>query len=621
MQSSTIKIDSDLNSIWVQRLLNVALSLILLGLMFLLMELLSANYSDKDLPKIQNGVLDLRDYDLSQPQTIPLSGNWHFYWKELRSPEELADPSKKPSTMWVPGTWESNDFNGKKLPSHGYATYQTKVLLPEAGSQLAISVPKISSAIRLFIDDKEIASGGVLSATSESAAPGYAPGLYFFGANSTEFTITLQVSNHHLFWGGLWRPMRMASTQVMVEEQGRDFFRSAFVLAVFVTVTILNLMQFSLRPTDPLPLVIAAGCILLGIRELESANILEQAGILEFSFATTARINFLTFTLAAPVLFGYIHKTFPQQFHRVITTPVYLISIVYSVIIIFTTPDFFSSLMFYYQVFSLICIPYLLVCVVQAALKRIKGAKMMLAGSILLFVFAANDILLNLGVVDTPLIVSFGLLGFIFCQNYITYSRFIQASKDLVVLSDSLEEQVQERTSELEDANKKLEELAHKDTLTGLPNRRGIKPFLMQAMTDYSAKQDPFCIMLLDFDHFKTVNDTMGHDIGDKVLAEGAKIMRDSIRNHDYIARWGGEEFIVLLLSTPLSGAEITAEKMRKAVNKELSKAIDYPVSITIGVAEIQPEENLDGCIKRADEALFEGKEAGRNRVVVSGKD
>ena len=125
----------------------------------------------------------------------------------------------------------------------------------------------------------------------------------------------------------------------------------------------------------------------------------------------------------------------------------------------------------------------------------------------------------------------------------------------------------------------------------------------------------PLCLIFLDIDHFKTVNDTYGRDIGDYILQELANILLYSVRQGDFVARWGGEEFVITLRSTEITQAEILAEKIRFNVeNYNFKNASQQTVSL--GVTQYIENETQESLTKRVDEALYEAKNSGRNRVV-----
>ncbi|TXI17722.1 MAG: GGDEF domain-containing protein [Roseateles sp.] len=198
----------------------------------------------------------------------------------------------------------------------------------------------------------------------------------------------------------------------------------------------------------------------------------------------------------------------------------------------------------------------------------------------------------------------------------------LDAERRLQAANSSLEQQVQARTAELQAANEALALLATQDGLTGLANRRSLDQRLAEAQALYQryASQGgrPHALLLIDLDHFKLINDRHGHPVGDEVLRRVAALLRQSVRATDLVARFGGEEFAVLLPGC--AGADealAVAEKMRAAI-----AAADFAVAgrqtASLGVslassADVSPAELL----QRADEALYEAKRAGRNRVVL----
>ncbi|WP_166638800.1 ligand-binding sensor domain-containing protein [Paraglaciecola marina] len=195
------------------------------------------------------------------------------------------------------------------------------------------------------------------------------------------------------------------------------------------------------------------------------------------------------------------------------------------------------------------------------------------------------------------------------------YRRRVYALKKR---SDLLSIQVEERTAELEAMNKKLLRLSTIDDLTGLRNRRDFRNNALQELSRFKRGGEPFCILLIDIDYFKQVNDVNGHTCGDKVLIETAQVMQSHIRQQDFLARWGGEEFIMMIVDTDTKQGAQIAEKIRLAVAKNIVEYEEQEicVSITIGVSQIYTGEELDACINRADKNLYLGKNDGRNRVV-----
>ena len=174
---------------------------------------------------------------------------------------------------------------------------------------------------------------------------------------------------------------------------------------------------------------------------------------------------------------------------------------------------------------------------------------------------------------------------------------------------------------QLESANTKLQELALRDGLTGLLNRRYWESCLEREFARHQRYDNPVSLVIFDIDHFKRVNDTYGHQTGDEVIRSVAEITSRLARETDFAGRYGGEEFVVLLPGTHLEGAAQFAERLRQAVEQQVLDYQGSPLSYTIslGVATISDDmANYQILLERADKALYASKEQGRNRVTLA---
>jgi len=196
---------------------------------------------------------------------------------------------------------------------------------------------------------------------------------------------------------------------------------------------------------------------------------------------------------------------------------------------------------------------------------------------------------------------------------------------------DELEIRVRQRTADLNEVNNKLnqeiaqrmiaqkdlQEAATIDPLTRLFNRRAMMERFEHEIARYRRNQTPFTVLVIDLDHFKLVNDAKGHDAGDSILVETGVRMKSMVRSQDAIARWGGEEFVVLLPETTLGGGRLVAEKIRSRIADAPFFANGEEVRLTasFGVAEFGKESNIDQVLKAADAAVYAAKRKGRNRI------
>lgn len=156
------------------------------------------------------------------------------------------------------------------------------------------------------------------------------------------------------------------------------------------------------------------------------------------------------------------------------------------------------------------------------------------------------------------------------------------------------------------------------DGLTGLYNRRYFQQSLDREFARAKRYNTSLSLFMLDIDHFKKINDNYGHQFGDKVLSEISKIIKNSLRRTDYIARYGGEEIIAILPETDMKKAAIPIERLRKTIEENIFKYGDKDVNVTvsIGVSQYIPGmQNEQELVRQADVALYNVKESGRNKV------
>lgn len=167
-------------------------------------------------------------------------------------------------------------------------------------------------------------------------------------------------------------------------------------------------------------------------------------------------------------------------------------------------------------------------------------------------------------------------------------------------------------------AQRKLREMATTDSLTGLLNRRHMTYLAEKELARFQRSGHPVGFLLLDVDHFKSINDAYGHETGDGVLRSVADLIRRELRAQDMVGRWGGEEFLAVLPDTDSGKAQASAERVRNAfLEKDWAEIAggDVEVTISIGVSELRAGDDLSTAVSRADTALYRSKNSGRNRV------
>ncbi len=194
-----------------------------------------------------------------------------------------------------------------------------------------------------------------------------------------------------------------------------------------------------------------------------------------------------------------------------------------------------------------------------------------------------------------------------------------EIAKEYSSVNDELE-QYKKQVSQLQCDLNKYKNESIKDHMTGLFNRKYMDLKLNEEMERFKRQGQPFCIVMADIDKFKNVNDTYGHQVGDQVLKHMAKLIQENIRKTDFAFRYGGEEFMIILVNADVRNAVHVSDQIRKkleATNFSL-KDLSFNVTASFGVAQFQSNDTPESCIKLADSRLYTAKQSGRNKIVSS---
>ena len=204
--------------------------------------------------------------------------------------------------------------------------------------------------------------------------------------------------------------------------------------------------------------------------------------------------------------------------------------------------------------------------------------------------------------------------------HFVLTAAIVPTISSLAAQLSSLRSKLQSQKDELAHALTRIQILATRDELTGLINRRHMMEVLGQHQKRLlRSGHHRFCLALVDIDHFKRINDTLGHGAGDEVLRGFAQALQRGLRETDVVARWGGEEFLLLLNDTAPELANVGMERARAVLAEAVLLPTDPQLKVTFsaGLTAYDEGEGLDACIERADKALYRAKRDGRNRTVI----
>jgi len=193
-----------------------------------------------------------------------------------------------------------------------------------------------------------------------------------------------------------------------------------------------------------------------------------------------------------------------------------------------------------------------------------------------------------------------------------------QRSRDDLRASRLRVEEAERRIDELQGELEKASTLVRHDQLTGALNRRGLDETFESEFARSQRRKSPLCVGLLDIDNFKKLNDSLGHSAGDAALIHLVTVIRDTLRPQDTLARFGGEEFIILLPDTPLDDAKKALVRLQRELTKRffLNENEKILITFSAGLTDLRPNDTQASITKRADEAMYAAKQAGKNRVI-----
>jgi diguanylate cyclase len=212
-------------------------------------------------------------------------------------------------------------------------------------------------------------------------------------------------------------------------------------------------------------------------------------------------------------------------------------------------------------------------------------------------------------------------------QDKLILQKLLEATEKMQTTSSQLKKELTESNAELEVLRaefKRVRRESMSDPLTGVKNRRSFDATMLEYTKNSLDQNQPLCLVIMDIDHFKKINDSFGHVTGDVVLKWAANLMSEAVRGCDLVARYGGEEFALLLPETNLMGASFLAEKIRRKMAEQKLRMADKSIGLvtaSFGVALYEQNESIESFISRADGALYRAKEAGRNKVMVDSRE
>jgi diguanylate cyclase (GGDEF)-like protein len=352
-------------------------------------------------------------------------------------------------------------------------------------------------------------------------------------------------------------------------------------------------------------------------------------GMMEISYTLLKRMDFTTSVLNVLLIFLLYDRLYPGLIGNRLNRSVVAINLL-MVISIFVSGYETATQMYMiiyigiYFAMSALCLYINLRAIWQGR----KNAIILFAGVVIYIGSVILAIFMTRGIVPRGLIglyvnpAQYGSLVFVVLFSMVIAvnygKRFKEAgrlSAELAYVNENLERTIGEKTSELRLLNEKLRVQAETDGLTGILNHNAIFKMLQNEIDRVVRYGDDLSVLMVDVDHFKQVNSEYGHLEGDRVLFELSSVLRNVLRRIDNVGRYGGEEFLIVLPKTSLTGAGEIAERLRKTVEEAEVGLVSRNITVSIGMSTFGEGDGVMDLVERADTRLYESKRLGRNRV------
>jgi two-component system sensor histidine kinase ChiS len=394
-----------------------------------------------NVPIATDGILDLTGWDFNGNTLINLDGEWEFYWKQLHDPDYFQSNrilSENRDLISLPRSWNGYEINGIPIDGMGYATFRLIVQLPDNGVSKSLELPSIYTAHKLWINGELVSSDGLVSRTAEGSEPKHFHKVIPLKQSSGTVEIIIQVSNFMHRRGGIWQPIKFGNSSDILKFRERQILIDMTLFGALLIMGLYHLVLFALRRKDRSPLYFGIFCLLVSLRVLLVGEIILLYFFPQISQEFALKAEYFTFYLGISFFTLFIHSLFPEEMPGKISVPVSAVGFGYSFIVIIAKADFYSHILIYYQVFSLIVCTYILVALLIATFRKRDGVLLVLTGSLIFVGTVFNDIFYFNEKLFTGSLTPFGLFIFTLAQSFVISSRFSKAFKTVEDMSQRL---------------------------------------------------------------------------------------------------------------------------------------------------------------------------------------
>ncbi|WP_244867204.1 ATP-binding protein [Paenibacillus cineris] len=391
---------------------------------------------------VKNGEMQLSGWDFRSDGSIELNGTWEFYWKQLLWPDDLQSTTSPEVSGYVevPGSWTNHRLNGSPLPPDGYATYRMVIRGLHPSDNVAIKLRNMYSSYALWVNDELEVSSGQPGTTPENTSPKYGASIVVPVEPSPEGSLTLliQVSNFTYPKGGINNSLEMGDAKLLQKERSGELVQDSLVIGALLVMGVYHLFLYGFRRKDVTPLYFGLFCMCIAFRTMlvGSRYILEI--LPGFSWEWFAKASYLTVYVGEFFLISFIYYLFPQYLSRSVRRVTQMFTLLLTLLVLTTDIRIYDYSLLPFEIYSIGLVLYAIYASYRIARQRQEGSLLLILGFSLIFVTALNDTLNRKGILDTPALLQFGVLSFVFMQSLLISKKFSRAFSQVESLSERL---------------------------------------------------------------------------------------------------------------------------------------------------------------------------------------
>ncbi len=398
----------------------------------------------QDLPQAFEGVIDLTRWNFEKQGRIHLDGQWEFYWNRLLEPTDFSPhhPSVPSAYMFLPGFWNLQKIDGKKLPRHGFATYRLFIRLPEGRSALALKLLDIHSAYRLWINGELKAEVGKVGTDRSNTVPYHNIRIIDIPHTAGELEVVLQVAGFHHYMSGVADRIALGRKHSLLRNQKITSGLILFVVGSLFIMGVYHLVLFVLRPGDFSPLYFGITCLIFSLWQMTMNPEERFLAILfpSLTWVMVYKIGFLLFILSIPAMLLFFQSLFPQESSRNVVRIFKINALVFFMGVILPPGHLFFYTVPVYELVTMMSIVYVIYVLVRAVRQKRDGAYFLLSGFAVLLLIVINDFLYDYRIIHTGYFIPWAIFILIISQSFVISLRFSKAFISVEKLSQELEE-------------------------------------------------------------------------------------------------------------------------------------------------------------------------------------